>query len=133
MNPSVHSSGIGTGSTVLDPPSANRMVATVGNRSRSTTRRCGTYSAIQNSLGPSSSRVKMTTGPPVTRRSSARPAAGSGHWWMVKIAIAASTEAASSESDSATLSIAGTAPAAMRCARIAADGSTASTFRSTGS
>ena len=109
------------------------MSATAGNRARSTDRRSGTYSASQKSLGASTSRVMTTTGPRVTRRSSARPRAGSGHWWTVKIAMAASMESSSSGSVSATASIAGTAPVTTRRARIAADGSTARTYRSAGS
>ena len=45
------------------------------------------------------------------------------HWWIVIIAIAASNASSSNGSDSATASTAGS----VRCARIDADGSTATT------
>ena len=68
-------------------------------------------------------------GPRVTRRSSCRPLARSGHWCTVTRAIAASNDWSSSGSFSATPSTAGVRCAG-RCARIAADGSIASTWRS---
>ena len=42
--------------------------------------RSGRYSPSQKPLGVSTSRVMTTTGPRVTRRSSAKPRAGSAHW-----------------------------------------------------
>ena len=87
---------------------------------------------IQNPAKTSMSNVSTTTGPRATRRSSRSPATWSAQWWTVTMAIAASTASSSSGSASARASIAGARPAG-RCARIVAEGSTASTERSSGS
>jgi hypothetical protein len=74
----------------------------------------------------------ITTGPLVTRRTSARPASRSGQWWIVKTARAASKVSSSKGRASAVASIAG-GRAGSRRARISVDGSTATTLRSVGS
>jgi hypothetical protein len=76
--------------------------------------------------------VSTTTGPRATRRNSASPRAGSDHWCTVTVAITASKESSSNGSRSAAASSAGTAPEG-RWARMPADGSTATTYRSVGS
>ncbi|MBE1583406.1 hypothetical protein H4W80_001664 [Nonomuraea angiospora] len=74
----------------------------------------------------------MTTGPWETRRSSRRPCSVSLPWWTVTVAMAASKLSSSKGRRSATASRAG-ARWRGRWARIAAEGSTATTWRSSGS
>ena len=73
-----------------------------------------------------------TTTRRATRRISRSPAIGSGQWWTVAKAIAASKDWSANGRLSAAAATHGAAPAG-RCARMTADGSTAVTSRSEGS
>ena len=68
--------------------------------------------------------VGITTGPRLTRRSSRRPRSGSRHWWMVTVAIAAS-KLSSSNGSALGRRVDRRGQRGGRCARIAAEGSTA--------
>ena len=76
--------------------------------------------------------MRTATGPRLTRRSSARPAARSAHWWTLNVVMAASKAPVAKGSASAVAATTGAAPGG-RWARIVADGSTATTRRSVGS
>ena len=80
----------------------------------------------------SGSQLSRRIGPRVTRRISFSPAFRSDHWWMVKVARAASKWAAGNGRFSAMASTAAVKRAGL-CARIDADGSIAVTCRSAGS
>jgi hypothetical protein len=74
----------------------------------------------------------MTIGPRVTRRTSRSPAVRLGHWWTLKVVMAASNESAGNGRSAAVASTAG-ARSGGRWARIDADGSTGVTCRPAGS
>ena len=88
MNPSTQSKGTGTGrTTVVGPEGGGDGVdRRIAGRPRRRTGRARTRPATGRSSA-SGSKVRTTTGPEVTRRISARPASGSGHWWTVTMAI----------------------------------------------
>jgi hypothetical protein len=95
-----------------------------GSRALSVAKTSGTYSCSQKRVqrgafeGEDHDRRRAP-------RAAARhkPRSRSGHWWIVIVAIAASKLSSSNGSASATPITAGVA----RCARMAADGSTATT------
>ena len=80
----------------------------------------------------SGSQVRITTGPRDTRRISASPAAGSRHWWIDRVLMAAANAPSGKGRASAQASTAG-GRCGGRWARMAAEGSTGVTARSVGS
>ena len=78
------------------------------------------------------SKVRTTTGPADTRRSSASPAVGSDQWWTVRTAMAPPNAPAGNGRCSAVARTTGAVPGD-RWPIMAADGSTATTTRSAGS